>query len=408
MLIIHTADLHLGIGNYAPLSPSTGMSRRIDDFIAAFDRIIDYAIENKADMFLLCGDTFKDPNPNSTVLKMFASRLSRLSRENIQTVIILGNHDAPRGGRAAPPEPLIELNVPNVHYFSEPGFTDFMCRSGEQARVFALPYRHPVKVASEKTTGKTGLRKDLMEKTYLEQLAKEIETFTKEGRDDANVCILAGHFSIQGAIAGSERTWTIDEEYAAPPELFDTTVFDYIAMGHVHKHQAIKSETPIIYPGSIERVDLAEAEEDKGFVRVEITDGSVSWKYIKLPSRIMYNLQIDCQTQGDPILAVKTAIADQPVKDAIVSLHVTSLDQITSEQKSEINKLLKDAFWNQIHYQRVLAEKEVAKESFTSTLEPAQALNEYLESLKITEARRAQAMRIGQQIIEETTAKAEA
>ena len=362
MLIIHTADLHLGIGNYAPLNPSTGMSRRIDDFILAFDRVIDYAIENKADMFLLCGDTFKDSNPNSTVLKMFASRLSRLSRENIQTVIILGNHDAPRGGRAAPPEPLIELNVPNVHYFSQPGFTDFMCRSGERARVFALPYRHPVKVASEKTAGKTGLRKDLMEKTYLEQLAKEIETFTKEGRDDADVCILTGHFSIQGVIAGSERTWTIDEEYAVPPELFDTSVFDYIAMGHVHKHQAIKSKTPIIYPGSIERVDLAEADEDKGFVRAEITDGSASWKYVKLPSRTMHNLQIDCQTKEDPMLAVKTAIADHPVKDAIVSLHLTSMDQITPAQKSEINKLLKDAFWSQIHYQRRPDRKRSRKE----------------------------------------------
>ena len=94
MLIVHTADLHLGVGNYAPLNPSTGMSRRIDDFIFAFDQVIDYATQNDADMFLLCGDTFKDPNPNSTVLKMFANRLSRLSRENIQTVIILGNHDA--------------------------------------------------------------------------------------------------------------------------------------------------------------------------------------------------------------------------------------------------------------------------------------------------------------------------
>ncbi len=135
MLIVHTADLHLGVGNYERLNPSTGMSMRIDDFFLAFDQVIHYATQNNADMFLLCGDTFKDSNPNSTVLKMFANRLSRLSRENIQTVIILGNHDAPRGGRAAPPEPLIELNVPNVHYFSQPGFADFVCRSGERARI---------------------------------------------------------------------------------------------------------------------------------------------------------------------------------------------------------------------------------------------------------------------------------
>ena len=408
MLIVHTADLHLGVGNYAPLNPSTGMSRRIDDFILAFDQVVSYATQNNADMFLLCGDTFKDPNPNSTVLKMFASRLSRLSRENIQTVIILGNHDTPRGGRAAPPEPLIELNVPNVHYFSQPGFTDFICRSGEKARVFALPYRHPVKVASDRTVGQTGLRKELMQQNYLEQVTKEIEIFAREGRNDADVCILTGHFTIQGVVAGSERNWTIDEEYALPPALFDTDLFDYIAMGHVHKHQEIQARTPIIYPGSIERVDLAEAEEDKGFVHVDIRDGSVSWKYIRLPTRTMHNLQIACKEKEDPILAVKAEIVNHPVKHAIVNLNITSPDQISPAQKSEINSLLKDAFWSQVHYVRLQTDKETVEGGFARTLEPAQALNEYLNSLKIPETKRNEAMKIGQQIIEETTTKAEA
>ena len=405
MLIIHAADLHLGIGNYAPINPSTGMSKRIDDFILAFDHIVNYAVENKADMFLLCGDTFRDANPNSTVLKMFATRLGRLSRENIQTVIILGNHDAPRGGRAAPPEPLIELNVPNVHYFSKPGFADVVCRSGERVRVFALPYRHPVKVASEK--GETGLRRDLVEHAYLEQIRKEIETFTHEGREDAEACILAGHLSIQGAIAGSERAWMIGEEYAVPPSILDIGLFDYVAMGHVHKHQAINSSAPIVYPGSIERVDLAEAEEEKGFVHVEIKNRSVSWKFIKLPTRTMHDLWLDCQEKEDPTFAVRTAIMNHAIKDAIVSLHITFKDQITPTQKSEINQLLKDAFWVQVHYVRVQPEKQTMKATY-GTLEPTQALSQYLKSLKITETRRNQAMKIGQQIIEEATTKAEA
>ena len=408
MLIVHTADLHLGVSNYAPLNPSTGMSRRIDDFILAFDQVIDYATENNADMFLLCGETFKDPNPNSTILKMFASRLSRLSRENIQTVIILGNHDAPRGGRAAPPEPLIELKIPNVHYFSQPGFTDFICRSSEKARVFALPYRHPVKVASDKAVGKTGLRKELMEQNYLEQVTKELEAFSREGRGDADVCVLTGHFTIQGVVAGSERNWTIDEEYALPPALFDTGLFDYVAMGHVHRHQVIKARAPIIYPGSIERVDLAEAEEDKGFVQVETHSGSVSWKYVKVPTRIMHNIQIVCEEKEDPILAVKAEIVTHPVEHAIVNLRITSSDQVTPVQKSEINRLLKDAFWSEVHYVRLQANKEAGEGTFVRTLEPAQALSDYLISLNIPETKRNEAMKIGQRIIEETTTKAEA
>jgi exonuclease SbcD len=247
-----------------------------------------------------------------------------------------------------------------------------------------------------------------MQQNYLEQVTKEIETFTREGRKDADVCILTGHFSIQGVVAGSERNWTIDEEYALPPALFDTELFDYIAMGHVHRHQTIKARTPIIYPGSIERVDLAEAEEDKGFVQVDIRDRSVSWKYIKLTTRTMQNLQIACKEEEDPILAVNTAIATHPVEDAIVNLQITSPNQITPLQKGEINRLLKDAFWSQVHYVRLQTGKEPAEGTFARTLEPMQALNEYLNSLKIPEAKRNEAMKIGQQIIEETIAKAEA
>jgi exonuclease SbcD len=269
-----------------------------------------------------------------------------------------------------------------------------------------LPYRHPVKVASDES-GDIGLRKELMQQKYVEQIVKEIETFTGAGKDDADVCILMGHFSIQGAVAGSERNWSMDEEYAVPPTVFDNSVFDYIAMGHVHRHQAIKASTPIVYPGSIERVDLAEAVEDKGFVHVEIRDGSAYWKYIKLPTRAMYNLQISCQEKEDAIVAVKRQITAHQIRDAIVNLEITLSEQISPNEKSEINGLLKEAFWSQVHYVRRQTQKEAEEGTLVRTLEPAQALNEYLKSLKIPEAKRNEAMKIGQQIIIETTAKAE-
>jgi exonuclease SbcD len=199
----------------------------------------------------------------------------------------------------------------------------------------------------------------------------------------------------------------IGEEYSVPPSILDSSVFDYIAMGHVHKHQAIKSHLSIVYPGSIERVDLAEAGEEKGFVRVEIKNATVDWKFVKVSSRTMFNFWLDCQEKHDPTLAVKAEIESHSVKDSIVSLHIMSKDQITPAQKTEINRLLKDAFWSQVHYVRVQPEKKTMKGTFASTLEPVQALNEYLRSLKITEAQRTQALRIGQQIIQETTTKAE-
>lgn len=247
-----------------------------------------------------------------------------------------------------------------------------------------------------------------MEQTYLEQITSEVEGFTQAGRGESDACILTGHFSIQGAVAGSEQAWMIGEEYSVPPSILDSSVFDYVAMGHVHKHQAIKSTLPIVYPGSIERVDLTEAGEEKGFVRVEIKNATVDWKFVKVPSRTMHNLWFDYQEKQDPIQAVKIEIEDHSVKDSIVSLDITSKDQITPAQKGEINRLLRDAFWSQVHYVRIQPEKQSTRGTFAGTLEPVQALGKYLRLLKITETQRDQAMRIGQQIIQETTSKAEA
>jgi exonuclease SbcD len=408
LLAVHTADVHLGITNYAPVNPATGLSRRIDDFFSAFDQVIDYAIGNKADLFFLCGDTFKDPSATPTLLKMFATRLRKLSEEGIKTVIILGNHDAPKSGRAAPPEPFIELNVPNVFFFSKPDFLDLECRSGGKARIFAIPFRHPVKMASDRKKGKTELDKDLLAQTFREEISRELEIFTRAGRKGADAVFLAGHLSVEGALAGSERMWATGEEYSVLPSAFDSEVFDYIALGHIHKHQAIKFKTPIVYPGSIERIDLGEADEEKGFVSVRVTKGTANWKFVKLSIRPMYNVKVDCTTVANPVEAVSEAVAGKETKDAIFNLEVTVKDPLSAEQRGAVAQKLTGTFWQQIIYRRQPTEKRATIGAFGTTLEPTQALSKYLKAVKITEKERNLATKMGQQIIDETLENAEA
>jgi len=407
MLIVHTGDLHLGVANYAPINPATGLSMRIDDFFTAFDEAVGYAVSNKADLFLLCGDTFKDPTPNPTILKMFASRLSRLAEAQIKTVIVAGNHDAAKEGRAAPPEPFIELKVPNVSFFSKPDFLDLECLSGETVRVFAIPYRHPVKLASDKKKGKTELDRGVLVQTFREQLEKEVQIFSRAGKKDADAGILVGHLSIEGAIAGSERIWQAGEEFSILPSTFDTDTFDYIALGHVHKHQAIKFKTPIVYCGSIERVDLSEAGENKGFICVEVKNGTAHWKFIKVSGRPMHDIQVDCRNAQNPVNEVKAAIGENTLKDSILRLQIVIEDVLAQTQRDEIANLTKDAFWQQLLYQKLAREKKATTGAFAGTLEPSQALTKYLKGIKINDDYRTLALKLGQQIIDETLAEAE-
>nr|MDQ2828757.1 exonuclease SbcCD subunit D [Chloroflexota bacterium] len=42
MKILHTADLHIGVELYGRYDPVTGASSRLQDFVDALDRAVDY------------------------------------------------------------------------------------------------------------------------------------------------------------------------------------------------------------------------------------------------------------------------------------------------------------------------------------------------------------------------------
>ena len=78
MKILHFADLHLGVESYGRIDPATGLPSRLLDFLSAFDHVVDYAIENRVDLVLFCGDAYKTREPTQTQQREFAKRLNRL------------------------------------------------------------------------------------------------------------------------------------------------------------------------------------------------------------------------------------------------------------------------------------------------------------------------------------------
>ena len=58
-----------------------------------------------------------------------------------------------------------------------------------------------------------------------------------------------------------------------------------MAIGHIHKPQDLNKggQPPVIYPGSIERVDFGEAAEDRFFIIAEVKRGEtkVEWRKIE-------------------------------------------------------------------------------------------------------------------------------
>ena len=46
--------------------------------------------------------------------------------------------------------------------------------------------------------------------------------------------------------------------------------FDYIALGHIHRKQVLNENPPMIYSGSLERLEFSDENEEKGFYIIDI------------------------------------------------------------------------------------------------------------------------------------------
>ncbi|MGQ9544134.1 MAG: metallophosphoesterase family protein [Candidatus Bathyarchaeia archaeon] len=409
MRIIHTSDLHLGVTTYGTEDPSSGVNRRIQDFFQTFDQVIDYTLKNNADVLILCGDTFKDVNPTSTILKMFAARLCRLNSGGVKVVVLLGNHDSPRTvGRTAPPEIFNELRLEGIYASSKPEILNLKVKGGGTLRIFTLPYRHPIHIAAkvERMRGeKVELDRESLQAAYRKEIKRNIEIFTRAGREGADVNILAAHFFVEGARRGAEKIYIIGEEFTIPPSTLQSKVFDYIALGHVHSHQSLPGAVPTVYSGSLERIDFSEADESKGFIDITCTDGGLEWRFIPVKTRPMIKIEVDCTRSRDPARMVNSEIRKANIQDAIVKLTIKVKPE-TYLELDETHKILSSTFWHQISLERIFEEHPIQATPWMS-LNPHETLTRYLKTLKLSGEEFELLKMLGDEIIEEVTSEAE-
>jgi len=98
--------------------------------------------------------------------------------------------------------------------------------------------------------------------------------------------VLAAHVYVLGAKVGSEKTMTLGWEHCMLPSDLSGGI-DYVALGHIHKHQTMNQNPPVVYSGSLERIDFSEEAEDKGFCLVQIEGkGKVSWEFHRVEARL--------------------------------------------------------------------------------------------------------------------------
>ncbi len=407
MKILHFADLHLGVESYGRLDPDTGLSSRLLDFLSALDQVVDYALENKVDLVLFCGDAYKSREPSQTQQREFARRIRRLSSSGIPIFLLIGNHDLPNAiGRATTTEIFDTLAVENVYVSNRPDIYRIPTNSGT-IQIVSLPWLRRSALLSKEETKNLSFEQI---NQRLQRVLTDIIAACSSKLDPGLPSILAAHVWVSGAQVGSERLMTIGQEHVLLVSNVANPAFDYIALGHIHKHQVLSQNPPVVYAGSLERLDFSEEEDEKGFYVVEIEPDKetgkrrVSFDFHPVTGRrfLTVNIGID-SPDTDPTSAVLKAIAEQgkDVGDAIIRLNISLPAEHEGQLRdNDIRNALAEAHYFTIA-RDIKRETRLRLGKWTAEeITPVEALKAYLESKKVPPERAKILLQYGEKLIQ--------
>jgi exonuclease SbcD len=403
MKIVHFADLHLGIENYGRLDPATGLSSRLGDFLAVFDELVDFALGEKVDLVLFCGDAYKTREPTQTQQREFARRVNRLAAAGIPVFLLVGNHDMPNAvGRATATEIFDTLAVKNVYVAGKPATYKIETKSG-MLQIAALPWLRRSTLLSREDTKNLNLEQV---KERLQSALAQVVAGQAAALDPSLPAILAAHISVSSARAGSESMMTIGQEPVLLLSNIALPAFDYVALGHIHRRQELNESPPVVYAGSLERVDFSEEADEKGFYVVDIAArGKVSFGFHPVKARRFLTIGVTIDPiDPDPTAMVVGAIVkwQESLAGAIVRLNITMPAQLAGYLRyQEIRAALAET-----HFFTIAREiqREIRLRSGSQSAEgitPLAALKSYLETQKVPSERQKTLLEYGEKLMAE-------
>jgi exonuclease SbcD len=385
MKLLHFADAHIDMANYGRHDPETGLPLRVLDFLKSLDEIVNTAISEKVDLVIFAGDAYKDRSPAPTFQREWGRRIMRLSQAKIPTLLLIGNHDvSPSIGRAHALQEFKTLQVPFVRVLDQPCFLKPDDLWGLPLQVVAMPW-----ITRSGLMAATGETDKTEAFSRIEGNIGELMEGWIEESDQSLPIILTAHASIEGAKFGGERLVMLGNDLVLSGSLVKNPKFSYVAMGHIHKPQDVNEgyQPPVIYPGSIERVDFGEAKEERFFVIADIEKGKdtrVDWRELKGVRKFIDRRTV-LRSNENVTDALKDALpSPQEMSEAIVRLSVEyprEWDALIDE--TALRKYAENTFeFHLVKRPQSEARVRIAEGQVVSSLSPLDLLGQYFDASK--------------------------
>ena len=192
-----------------------------------------------------------------------------------------------------------------------------------------------------------------------------------------NLVLYLDHGIVEGAKLGPSDLVLHVKNSTTQEELLRKAVADFYLFGDIHKAQVVRKVPPILYPGSIERVDFAERNENKYVLLID--PESKEYTYQKLLIRPMK--QLDIKLNETEVINFKQILGEN-INNAIVKIKIIG----TKEQFQKFNEApLRDAlstlFSYKIMYEKI-KEKYIRNKNISESKDMGECFNEYAKIKK--------------------------
>lgn len=418
---VHFADVHFGMENYGKVDKNTGLHSRLSDFCRSFDYLVDWSIKNKVDFVLFAGDAYKTRDPSPTYQREFSKRIKKLAESGIAIVLLVGNHDLPNAiGKANTLEIYSTLRTENIYVARQPEVLNFLKANGKWKitkntdrsqsasdffQVVAMPWLTKNALLSQEENEKVSVAESYQ---IMSEKINKIAADLKKKVSDKFPAVFLGHFSVAGAQYGSERMVYFGQDVVVSQDILASGPWQYVALGHLHKYQSLSKVMPIIYSGSIERVDFGEAKDKKGFIFGEIDthraqNFGIKYKFIDLPARDFVFIELNIE-EGEMDINKKiiAEIKKQNIKNKILKIKLTIPEEkIGLLKQKEIAEAAKEAYYF------AGIQKDLIRKSREKTLENIESLSiletleKYWQSKKMDNKKIAEFKKYAEKLLEE-------